>query len=86
MEELQCLIELGIADVGLFKEYAGVEKVVNYSRMARSDMVISDEENDEICEYIARIVGDSFADTGIGLPNDIPQLEGTIHNFSGIIF
>ena len=44
MEELQSLIELGIADVGLFEEDARVEKVVNYSRMAISDMVISDEE------------------------------------------
>lgn len=86
VQELQSLIELGIADVGLFEEDARVEKVVNYSRMAISDMVISDEENDEICEYIARIVGDSFADTGIGLPIDIPQLEGTIHKFSEIIF
>ena len=72
---------MGIADVGLFEEDARVEKVVNYSRMAISDMVISDEENDEICEYITGIVEDSFAHTGIGIPNDIPQLEGTIQNF-----
>ena len=44
VEELQSLIELGIADVGLFEEDARVEKVVNYSRMAVPDMVISDEK------------------------------------------
>ena len=86
VQELQSLIELGIADPDLVKEDPRVEKAVNYSRMAISDMVISEEENNEICEYIERIVGDSFADTGIGLPNDIPQLEGTIHQFADIIF
>jgi NAD-dependent DNA ligase len=86
IEELQGLIELGTADHSLIEEDPRVKEAINFSRYAIADMVITQEENDEICEYIARIVGDSFADTGIGLPNDIPQLDGTIVDVSEITY
>lgn len=86
IEELQGLIELGVADPELAKNDPRINEALTFSRFAIEDLQITAEENDEICQYISRVVGDSFADTGIGLPDDRPVLEGMCHNLSEVDF
>ena len=86
LEELQALIELGCSDPSLSNEDPRVDEVISYAKSAISDLEISKDENDKICDFISRIVGDAYADTGIGLPTDRPNLEGTIHRLEDIVF
>jgi hypothetical protein len=86
VEEIQGLIELGVADRDLIENDPRIREVINYSRLVIEDLSISEEENEEICRYISRIVGDSFADTGIGLPDDRPTLDGLCHNINEVFF
>lgn len=56
----------------------GDPRVENVRRVAASsleDGVITADESDEICGWIARLVGDSFADTGVSTPQDIGSSE-----------
>lgn len=86
ISELNSLIQLYSADDTLLKSDPRVSKLLNHCIKTVQDLSVSDVRNDEICQYIARIVGDSFADTGVGLPNDIPQLEGMINDCRAIVF
>lgn len=43
--------------------------------LAISDDTISDEESDELCAWISRLVGDSFADTGLSRAIDVAATE-----------
>jgi hypothetical protein len=43
--------------------------------LAISDDTISYEESDELCAWISRLVGDSFADTGLSSAKDIAATE-----------
>lgn len=43
--------------------------------LAISDDTISDEESDELCAWISRLVGDSFADTGLSRAKDVAATE-----------
>lgn len=40
-----------------------------------SDGSISEEESDELCAWISRLVGDSFADTGLSSAKDVAATE-----------
>ena len=86
LEELQGLIELGRTDSLLAQKDPRITDVLRYADYAIQDLIISDDESDEICEYISRIVGESYADTGVGLPIDRPNLGGTIHKINEIEF
>lgn len=86
ISELNSLIQLCSADDTLLQGDPRVSKLVKHCIKTVQDLSVSDVSNDEICQYIASIVGDSFADTGVGLPNDIPQLEGMINDCRAIVF
>ena len=86
ISELNSLIQLCSADDTLLQSDPRVSKLLNHCIKTVQDLSVSDVRNDEICQYIASIVGDSFADTGVGLPNDIPQLEGMINDRRAIVF
>lgn len=45
---------------------------------ALEDGQIDKEESEEICSFIAKVVGDGFCDTGISSSRDIPQLDGML--------
>lgn len=47
-----------------------VQQLVNVIGSALDDGKIDPDESDEICDWISRIVGDSFADTGISTAED----------------
>lgn len=47
-----------------------VQQLTNVILRALDDGEIDPYESDEICDWISRIVGDSFADTGISTPED----------------
>ena len=86
LKELQGLIELGRTDILLAESDPRITEVLKYADYAIEDVIISEDESDEICEYISRIVGDAYADTGVGLPTDRPNLSGTVHKFDDIEF
>lgn len=54
---------------------ARVENVRRVAARTLEDGVITLDESDELCGWIARLVGDSFADTGVSTPQDIGASE-----------
>ena len=86
VSELRSLIQLCSADDTLLQSDPRVSKLLSHCMKTVQYLGVSDVRNDEICQYIASIVGDSFADTGVGLPDDIPQLEGMINDYRAIVF
>ena len=63
-----------------------VKDVIKIASIAIEDGVIDNQESAELCNYIAKVVGDSFADTGISEQADTPQLDGIVHSFDKIQF
>lgn len=45
------------------------------------DGVIDDDESDELCDWISRIVGDSFSDTGVTTPYDLAGSSDYLSHF-----
>lgn len=52
-----------------------VEDVRKVAERSIADGVISDDESEELCFWISRLVGDSFSDTGLSAPTDIGATE-----------
>jgi len=63
-----------------------VIEVLKVASLAIQDGKIDAEESAELCEYITRVVGDSYADTGISEQADVPQLDGTVLSLNDIKF
>lgn len=54
------------------------KRIENVRRIATNslyDDVITDDESEELCYWISRLVGDSFADTGLSAPTDVGATE-----------
>lgn len=52
-----------------------VEDIKKVCEQSIADGVISDDESEELCFWISRLVGDSFSDTGLSAPTDIGATE-----------
>lgn len=63
-----------------------VGDVLSACRMAVSDGVISPEEEQDICGWISRVVGDSYSDTGLASWGAPPVLEGAIADHTEVVF
>lgn len=53
---------------------------------AISDGALSSEEEEDIGEWIARLVGDSCADTGIATYGNTPSIEGALRDPGQLVF
>jgi len=67
--ELELAIDLVDKMSALSKDNR-VQQLIKVILRALDDGEISSDESDEICDWISRIVGDSFADTGITTAED----------------
>jgi len=56
--------------------------IMDKTKQVISDSVVDEEESSEICDWIARLVGDSFADTGITGSTDSGLGTELRHNLS----
>ena len=63
-----------------------VKDVIKIASLAVADGTVDEEESAELCSYITRVVGDSYADTGISEQADIPQLEGMVFSLADVQF
>ena len=88
--EVEALLKL--CDDGVWENENQIEsdprlmKIYECAVAANQDGIIDQKESDELCEYIAAVVGDTYADTGISKQRDIPQLEGMIHRPEDVSF
>lgn len=67
----------------------GDSRVLSLRRVALaaiSDGVLSSEEEEDIGEWIARLVGDSCADTGIATYGNTPVIEGVLRDPGELVF
>jgi len=63
-----------------------VIEVLKVASLAIEDGEIDEDESAELCDYITRVVGDSYADTGISEQADNPKLDGTVNSLEDIKF
>lgn len=56
-------------------EDSRIADVRRVSAQSLEDGVITDDESEELCLWISRLVGDSFADTGLSSPTDTAASE-----------
>lgn len=63
-----------------------IKDIFKVASLAVQDGVIDAEESRELCEYITRVVGDSYSDTGISSQMDTPQLDGMLHSLDQLEF
>ena len=77
LEELKTLIEFISSNKNMLED-CRISDIYKISKLAVADGKISESEQEEILDYITRVVGDSMADTGISTSRDIPQLEGML--------
>ena len=61
-----------------------VQDVANVIKIAMSDGLISNEESNEICHWISRIVGDSYADTGLTSSEDLAMSEEYLYSVEAL--
>lgn len=65
------------------------QRLINLQEAARrsiADGRITPEESDDICSWIAHVVGDSATDTGIATFGNVGVLEGALQNESDVLF
>lgn len=70
----------------IVKEDPRIRDIFSIAKLSIQDNIIEKHESEELCNYIAKVVGDSFADTGISEQSDIPQLDGMVQSFEEINF
>jgi len=70
----------------LLSGHAHLAKLRDTLTAALEDDLLSDEEAEDIRSWVARIVGDGYADTGVASIGTSPQLEGMIENHAEVIF
>ena len=75
VDEVQTLLNFVAANKGLLDD-PRISDICKAAKVSLADGVISSLEQEEILEYISKVVGDSMADTGISSARDIPQLDG----------
>jgi len=63
-----------------------IRDIFKVAELAIQDGVIDKQESQELCGYISKVVGDSFADTGISSQFDTPQLDGILHSIEEVTF
>ena len=63
-----------------------VKHVIKVAHLSAQDGVLDADESVDLCNYITKVVGDSFSDTGISEQSDVPELDGMINSFNDIQF
>ena len=69
-----------------FKEDYRINDIKLACECALEDGVIDVDESEEICAYISKVVGDSYADTGFSSSRDLPNVDGMLETLNGFDF